>query len=40
MFIKTRSVIGWLARTGSALCILNLGLLPSDVGESLCGPWG
>jgi hypothetical protein len=24
----------------SALGILNLGLLPGDLGESLCGPWG
>jgi hypothetical protein len=40
MSINTRSVIGWLAWTGGALGILNLGLLPLDLGEALCGPWG
>ena len=40
MSIKIRSAIGWLAWTVSALGILNLGLLPGDLGESLCGPWG
>jgi hypothetical protein len=40
MSINTRSVIGWLAWTGGALGILNLGLLPVALGEALCGPWG
>ena len=40
MSMKTRSAIGWLAWAGGAFGILNLGLLPGDYGESLCGPWG
>jgi hypothetical protein len=40
MSLSARSAIGWLAWIGAAFGILNLGLLPGDFGESLCGPWG
>jgi hypothetical protein len=40
MSLKTRSVLGWLAWGGAAFSIVNLGRLPGDFGESLCGPWG
>jgi hypothetical protein len=40
MSIKTRSVIGWLAWGGAAFGIVNLGHLPGDFEEALCGPWG
>ncbi len=40
MSIKTRSVIGWLALGGAAFAIVNLGRLPGDFEDALCGPWG
>ena len=40
MSIKTRFVVGWLAWGVIALGVLNLGLIPGDYGDALCGPWG
>jgi hypothetical protein len=40
MSLKVRPVLGWLAWGGAAFGVLQLGQLPGDVGESLCGPWG
>jgi hypothetical protein len=37
---KMRPVLGWLAWGAAALGVLQLGQLPGDVGEGLCGPWG
>jgi hypothetical protein len=38
--MKIRLAIGWVVLGGAAFAFVNLGQLPGDFGESLCGVWG
>jgi hypothetical protein len=38
--IETRSIVGWLTWGAFAFGIVNLGHLPGEFEDSLCGPWG
>jgi hypothetical protein len=40
MSAKLHPAISWLAWATACVAILNLGLIPGNFGESLCGPWG